>query len=180
MQPEPATPGGANPGTRAILECLDRVTDPELDESVVAMGFIDRIDIDGGSVTVAFRLPTFLCSANFAFLMAEDMKVAVEQLPGVTGATVVLKDHFAADRINRGIAGSLPFEAVFSDDASDGLSHWTFASPRISANSPSSASPRGRKASRSSSLFVSETCSARTTTDGPCARHCASTFVATR
>ena len=107
--------------TKAVRDCLDRVTDPELDESVVAMGFIDRIGIEGGNVTVVFSLPTFLCSANFAFLMAEDMKVALEGLPWVTGATIQLRDHFAADRINQGIAKSLPFETVFAGDADEGL-----------------------------------------------------------
>ncbi|WP_421726471.1 iron-sulfur cluster assembly protein [Bauldia sp.] len=110
-----------DPRRAAVLERLDRVNDPELDESVVAMGFIGDLVVDGGDVRVDFRLPTYWCSANFAFLMAEDMRIAIETLPWVTRATVTLDDHFAARRINRGIAEKLPFEEVFADETAEGL-----------------------------------------------------------
>lgn len=116
MQP----PDPMNPSAE-VLARLDGVTDPELDESVTAMGFIQEIAVAGEEVAVTFRLPTFWCSANFAFLMAEDMKIAIETLPWVRRATVRLVDHFAARAINRGIAEGLPFEAVFTGEATAGL-----------------------------------------------------------
>ena len=59
---------------------LDLVMDPELDEPVTDMGFIEAVSItgpasmqDNSTVDVSFRLPTYWCSPNFAFLMAEDI-----------------------------------------------------------------------------------------------------------
>ena len=58
--------------------------------------------VEDGCAEVVFRLPTFWCSANFAFLMATDMRCAIEQLPEIASARIRLVDHFAARRINRG------------------------------------------------------------------------------
>ena len=87
-----------------VLEALRPVTDPELDESVVDLGFVGEVSVDGGRARISFRLPTFWCSANFAFLMAEDMRAAVQRLDWVKDTEIELVDHFAADRINTGIA----------------------------------------------------------------------------
>jgi metal-sulfur cluster biosynthetic enzyme len=109
-------------GRRAtVMAALDAVLDPELDESVTAMGFVERVEAASGAVEVDFRLPTFWCSANFAFLMAVDMKAAIEVLPWVTGATVRLIDHFAAGKINRGIAAGHSFAEVFAGEATGNL-----------------------------------------------------------
>lgn len=106
---------------RDVLAALDQVADPELDESVTAMGFVHQVEIDGDRVAVEFRLPTFWCSANFAFLMAEDMRIAIERQAWVASVTIRLVDHFAAASINRGVAEGLPFSAVFADEASGNL-----------------------------------------------------------
>ena len=53
--------------------------DPELDEPVTDMGFVEAVSVTGraaGAVQVSFRLPTYWCSPNFAFLMADDIKRA--------------------------------------------------------------------------------------------------------
>ncbi|MBN9024586.1 MAG: iron-sulfur cluster assembly protein [Rhizobiales bacterium] len=105
---------------------LEAIRDPELDETVTAMGFIRSIEIDGGSVAVAFQLPTQWCAANFAFLMAVDIKAAVAALPWVGSAKVVLREHFAARRINEAVAQDLSFVEAFPQKAEgelDGLRH---------------------------------------------------------
>ena len=106
---------------RQVWAALDEVMDPELDRSVAEMGFIERVAVEGDAVTVEFRLPTFWCAANFAYLMAWDMAAAVEALPGVARAEIRLLDHFAAPRINAGIAAGRRFEEVFGDEAGGGL-----------------------------------------------------------
>ncbi|HEX8031929.1 MAG TPA: iron-sulfur cluster assembly protein [Vicinamibacterales bacterium] len=99
---------------------LGRVTDPELDEAVTDMGFIESYEVrDGGHVHVAFRLPTYWCSPNFAFLMGHDMRKSIMALPWVTGVDVVLGDHMYVDQINRGVNGGLSFQQTFGD-AADG------------------------------------------------------------
>ena len=117
MPPE----GGVASLVTRVWQALDEVMDPELDRSVAEMGFIERVAIKGDAVTVEFRLPTFWCAANFAYLMAWDMAVAVESVPGIGRADIRLLDHFAALRINAGIAQQRRFEDVFGDEAGGGL-----------------------------------------------------------
>ena len=123
--PRPEVPAtrldGPPERTAETLAALDGVMDPELDESVAEMGFVESVAVEGRAVTVTFRLPTFWCSANFAFLMASDMKTAVEALSWVDCATVRLVDHFAARRINEGLARGWNFQRVFSGEATEGL-----------------------------------------------------------
>jgi len=100
---------------------LAAVTDPELDQSVVDLGFIAGLAVDGGAVAVSFRLPTFWCSAGFAWIMAEDMREALLRLPWVASADVRLVDHFAARRINAGVAAGAGFGSAFGDEAAGDL-----------------------------------------------------------
>lgn len=100
-----------------IWECLEHVTDPELDEPVTDMGFVEKISVDQQDtrVEVEFRLPTYWCSPNFAFLMAFDIHNAVSALPWITGVGVTLNDHCFADRVNDGVNGRRDFANVFSE-----------------------------------------------------------------
>lgn len=101
---------------------LSLVTDPELDEAVTDMGFIESYEImDGGHVHVAFRLPTFWCSPNFAFMMGHDMRASVMALPWVKRVDVVLGEHMYVDQINRGVNGGLSFQETFGDAANGEL-----------------------------------------------------------
>ena len=95
---------------------LDLVMDPELDEPVTDMGFIEAVSITApGVVAVSFRLPTYWCSPNFAFLMAEGIKREIEALPWVHQAVVTLQDHMAADEMNAAINSGASFGSVFAD-----------------------------------------------------------------
>lgn len=101
---------------------LERVTDPELDEAVTDMGFVSDVRIaDDGSVAIDFRLPTYWCSPNFAFMMGEDMRTAVLELEWVRSAAVVLGEHMYADAINRGVNEGLSFQDAFGEEASGSL-----------------------------------------------------------
>ncbi len=103
-----------DPRRDEIWARLSTVSDPELDESVAAMGFVESIEIsDSGEVRIGFRLPTFWCSPNFAFLMAHDMREAVEGLDWVRRAEIALTNHCNAEEINRGIGGNLSFAETF-------------------------------------------------------------------
>jgi len=91
--------------TEEVWSALDTVTDPELDESVTSLEFITSVQIvEESRVRIAFRLPTYWCAPNFAFLMASDMRDAVTEIPWVRAVRVELLDHFSADLINRGVA----------------------------------------------------------------------------
>lgn len=99
---------------------LDLVMDPELDEPVTDMGFIEAVSIThsadrNATVHVSFRLPTYWCSPNFAFLMAEGIKRQVEALPWVGQAVVTLQDHMAAEEMNAAINAGASFGSVFAE-----------------------------------------------------------------
>ena len=105
-----------------VRETLVPVCDPELDESVIELGFVTMIDVDAqGGVDIAFRLPTYWCSANFAFLMADDMRRAVAALTWATRVGVHLADHMDDVKINQGLAGGLSFSQTFGAEASGNL-----------------------------------------------------------
>ena len=105
-----------------VQACLATVMDPELDESVTELGFITSVDLLGeGEVHIGFRLPTYWCAANFAFLMADDMRRAVQALPWVTRVQVQLHEHMYAEAINAGVGTGSGFQAAFGDAAEGSL-----------------------------------------------------------
>jgi metal-sulfur cluster biosynthetic enzyme len=105
-----------------VWACLRGVTDPELDEPVTELNFVTRAEVDSTNrVHVEFRLPTYWCAANFAFMMADDMRRAVAGLDWVREVTVVLGEHMYADVINRGIAERQSFQEAFGAEATGDL-----------------------------------------------------------
>jgi metal-sulfur cluster biosynthetic enzyme len=103
---------------QAVLAALRTVSDPELDESLVELGFLDSVRIqDEGRVEVVLRLPTFWCAPNFAYLMAYDAREQALTVPGVRQVRVVLKDHMYADEISTGISAGQRFDEVFPGQA---------------------------------------------------------------
>jgi metal-sulfur cluster biosynthetic enzyme len=108
--------GAVTPVTEQTVRArLDRVTDPELDRSIVALGYVEAVDIDLPEVHVRFSLPTAWCSPAFAWMMATDARTEVETLPDVDRAVVELTDHMHETEINRGVNEGLSFEASFPD-----------------------------------------------------------------
>ena len=109
----------------AVLAALDTVRDPELDEPVTSLGFVESCTVSADGVAeVRLRLPTYFCAPNFAFLMVADAYEAVSRVPGVREARIVLEDHFASDEINRGVAARSGFVQSFDGLAAaelDGL-----------------------------------------------------------
>ncbi|MCR9087680.1 MAG: iron-sulfur cluster assembly protein [Rhodobacteraceae bacterium] len=98
-----------------VWERLDLVPDPELDEPITDMGFVEAVEVcDAKTVTVEFRLPTYWCSPNFAFLMALGIRKEVMSLPWVAKATVQLNDHCFGDEVNEGVNSGRNYNAVFA------------------------------------------------------------------
>jgi metal-sulfur cluster biosynthetic enzyme len=109
--------------TEQVWSALETVTDPELDESVTSLEFITLVQIEEeNKVRIEFRLPTYWCAPNFAFLMASDMRDAVTEIPWVRAVQVELLDHFSAGLINRGIALRHDFRDAFPGETDDDLS----------------------------------------------------------
>lgn len=118
----PNGPGGArqSPKTKDVWLRLDKVCDPELDEPITDMGFVEDVDIDDNHrVFVRFRLPTYWCSANFAYLMASDIRLEVGKLDWVSGVRVQLEDHMFEEQVNTGVNEGRSFREIFADLAPD-------------------------------------------------------------
>ncbi|WP_370588851.1 iron-sulfur cluster assembly protein [Pseudonocardia sp. C8] len=97
----------------AVWRALGSVRDPELDESITDLRFVQECAVAGDEVIVVLRLPTYFCAPNFAYLMVADAADAVRAVPGVRTARVTLADHFASDEINAGVAAGDGFSASF-------------------------------------------------------------------
>ncbi|WP_222915413.1 iron-sulfur cluster assembly protein [Natrinema sp. SYSU A 869] len=110
---------GSAPTRAAVRDRLDRVTDPELDRSIVELDYVDRIEIDGGRVGVDLTLPTAWCSPAFAWMMAVDACDEVESLPAVENARITLHEHMHEAEINRGVNEGLSFADAFPDADGD-------------------------------------------------------------
>ena len=98
-----------------VNQQLAKVYDPELDQPLTELGFIGGVDIAGDKVTVRFRLPTYWCAANFAYMMSSDIRERVSELPWVKRVDVLLQDHFHDEEINEGIKHGKTFLATFPD-----------------------------------------------------------------
>ena len=97
-----------------VRAALDTVRDPELDTSIVELGFVDACSVDDdGTARVRLRLPTYFCAPNFAFLMVADAYDVVAQVDGVRAVDLALDHHFAAGEINAGVAAHAGFAASF-------------------------------------------------------------------
>ena len=107
---------------RDVWAQLDRVNDPELDEPMTDLGFVEAVSVgEDGDVLVCFRLPTYWCCPNFAFLMAEGIRREVGALPWVARVSVRLEDHMCAEEMNaavndgRSFAEALALRPEFAD-----------------------------------------------------------------
>jgi len=101
-----------------LLDALETVRDPELDEPITSLGFVASCAVSAdGDAEVRLRLPTYFCAPNFAYLMVADAYDAVSGVPGVRSVVVVLEDHFASDSINGGVAAQAGFVKSFDGEA---------------------------------------------------------------
>ncbi len=105
----------------AILERLAQVLDPELDESILDLGFVRSLELRSGHASVALRLPTSWCAVNFAYLMAEDVRRALLTVEGIRRVTVSLGDHCAAAEIEAAVNDGRPFAEAFPGEGAGSL-----------------------------------------------------------
>lgn len=84
----PATGEGATGTAAAVWEALYAVEDPEMPVSIVDLGLIYRVAVEGGHVTVDMTLTYSGCPARSYLL--EDVEAAVTSPDGIEDATVRL------------------------------------------------------------------------------------------
>lgn len=104
----------------SVLEALDEVYDPELDEPITRLGFVASCEISADrDVDITLRLPTPQCAPNFAFLMAADARKAVRRVPDVREVTIRLEDHYTGREINAAINRGDGFMGAFPGETAD-------------------------------------------------------------
>jgi metal-sulfur cluster biosynthetic enzyme len=104
-----------------ILERLDRVLDPELDESILDLGFVRSVELRAGHADIALRLPTSWCAVNFAYLMAEDVRRALLGVEDIREVTVRLGEHCAAAEIEAAVNAGQSFADAFPGEGAGSL-----------------------------------------------------------
>ncbi len=109
------------PDRDIILERLDRVLDPELDESVLQLGFIQSLQVQDGHATVQIQMPTSWCAANFAYMMAEDIRRELLTVESIHTVTIRLGDHFAAPEIETYVNVGKSFAEAFASEGGGNL-----------------------------------------------------------
>jgi metal-sulfur cluster biosynthetic enzyme len=106
---------------KAVLGRLSQVLDPELDESILDLGFVRSLQLRSGHADVALRLPTSWCAVNFAYLMAEDVRRALLGVENIRQVTVRLGDHCAAAEIEAAVNDGRPFAEAFPGEGAGSL-----------------------------------------------------------
>ena len=104
-----------------ILARLATVLDPELDASIVELGFVHALRVHDRQAHVTLELPTSWCAMNFAFLMAEDVRKALLALDGIEAVTVRLGDHCVAAEIEAAVNDGESFSAAFPSESGGSL-----------------------------------------------------------
>jgi metal-sulfur cluster biosynthetic enzyme len=103
-----------------VLAALDGVIDPELDEPITSLRFLDACEVGpDGEVDVVLRLPTPQCAPNFAFLMAADARAAVRAVPGVRSVSVQLTGHYTEREINAALVSDAGFDGAFPGETDE-------------------------------------------------------------
>ncbi len=100
VQPLPA------PSETAVLNSLRAVRDPDLNQDIVALGFIKDLRITGGNVAFQIELTTPACPVKE--LMRSQAERAVGAVPGVTQVTIDMTARVTSSRPVLGDKGLIP------------------------------------------------------------------------
>lgn len=83
-----------------IRTAAGSVPDPEIRKTMAQLGMIDEVELrEGGNAIIRYHLTSPLCPSPFAISIGKEIRRRVEQVEGVTRATVEIRDHFIAKDI---------------------------------------------------------------------------------
>jgi metal-sulfur cluster biosynthetic enzyme len=86
----------------AVRSAAGSVADPEIRRSLADMDLLDEVVVDpAGRVTVHYHLTSPLCPSPFAVQIGREVRRRVQDVHGVTGCVVVIRDHFISEEIAR-------------------------------------------------------------------------------
>lgn len=74
------------------------INDPHMGVSIVEMGIVQDIEVDGGTAKITIK-PTNPGCMSVARIAA-DAKTQAEKVEGIENVEIIVKDHMMADQIN--------------------------------------------------------------------------------
>ncbi len=83
-----------------IVDRLQTVIDPETGADVLRMRLVEDLTVNSnGGVRYTFRPSSPLCP--IAVYLAQQIKLAVAEVPGVTNQTITVSDYAAAEELTK-------------------------------------------------------------------------------
>ena len=83
---------------QAIINRLRFVIDPETNANVIRMQLVTNLEVNAkGEVSYIFRPSSPICP--IAVYLAQQIKQAVSEVPGVTSQSIVIEDYVAAEEL---------------------------------------------------------------------------------
>ena len=96
-----------------VRKALEGVIDPELHKSLIELGMVRRVQIDGSQVSITVALTTMGCPLKDRIV--SDVKEAVGALEGVGGVEVELTEMTAEEKQRIGLGGGQPEKGAAED-----------------------------------------------------------------
>ncbi|MCF0226952.1 MAG: iron-sulfur cluster assembly protein [Methanobrevibacter sp.] len=81
-----------------IKEAVSVINDPHMGISIVDMGLVQEIDVDGDNAKIVIK-PTNPGCMSITRIAAE-AKNQAEKVEGIEKAEIIIKEHMMADQIN--------------------------------------------------------------------------------
>lgn len=107
----------SGPSRDEVINALDRVMDPELHRSIVALGMVAEVEVNGAEVRITIKLTVAGCPLKAE--IQRRVSDAVASLPGVEGVQVGLDTMTDEERagVRENIIGGTRKESPFGPDS---------------------------------------------------------------
>ncbi len=94
----------------AIYNELKEVADPELGASIVEMGLVDEISVEGSEARITYHLTVPMCPPVMALYIGNEIKKKLFRVAGIEKAVVRVTNHYYEKQINEMLAKELKFQ----------------------------------------------------------------------
>jgi len=95
----------------AIYNELKEVADPELGASIIDMGLVDEISVEGTEARITYHLTVPMCPPVMALYIGNEIKKKLLRVQGVERASVRVTNHYYEKEINQMLAQELKPES---------------------------------------------------------------------